>query len=71
MFQDEGASTAKTGIWVVSRAETTERKGSRTSPVKLKPAHVSLSERVGQRLGYQRSRLLRDLLSSETTQNLP
>lgn len=38
MFQDDGASTAKTGIFVVSRAEMTERNGSRTSPEKLKPA---------------------------------
>lgn len=46
MFQDEGASTAKTGISVVSRADTTERKGSRTSPVKLKPAYVSPGEKI-------------------------
>jgi len=37
MFHDEGASTAKIGVFVLSSAEITERKGSRTSPLKLKP----------------------------------
>ena len=37
MFQEEGASTAKTGVFVLSKADITERKGSRTSPEKLKP----------------------------------
>ena len=41
IFHDEGASTARTGISVVSSAATTERNGSRTSPEKLKPADVS------------------------------
>jgi hypothetical protein len=37
MSQEEGASTDVTGIEVDSRAEITPRKGSRTSPEKLKP----------------------------------
>ena len=37
IFQDEGASTASTGVFVLSRADITERNGSRTSPLKLKP----------------------------------
>jgi hypothetical protein len=42
MFQDEGASTARTGILVVSMASITLGKGSRTSPEKEKPGLVSL-----------------------------
>jgi len=37
MFQDEGASTARTGMCVSRRAAITLGKGSRTSPEKLKP----------------------------------
>ena len=61
MFQDDGASTAKTGIFVVSRAETTERNGSRTSPEKLKPRILSESAVIAlRRKVYQRSRQPRD-----------
>lgn len=38
IFQDEGASTDRTGIPVVARASIMEGKGSRTSPVKEKPS---------------------------------
>lgn len=37
MFHDEGASTAVTGSEVLFIASMTPEKGSRTSPVKLKP----------------------------------
>lgn len=37
MFHDEGASTDVTGMGVLSSAEMTDGKGSRTSPEKLKP----------------------------------
>jgi len=37
MFQDEGASTDVTGIFVFSRAAMTAGNGSRTSPENEKP----------------------------------
>lgn len=37
MLHEEGASTDKTGTFVVSMAEMTLLNGSRTSPEKLKP----------------------------------
>jgi hypothetical protein len=37
MFQDDGASTARTGIFVSRKAAITPGKGSRTSPEKLNP----------------------------------
>jgi hypothetical protein len=42
MFQDEGASTARTGMWVLARAEMTGPKGSRTAPLKEKPKMASM-----------------------------
>lgn len=53
MFQDDGASTEVTGFFVSSRALITARKGSRTSPEKLKPgganvrAGISIPGKVG------------------------
>jgi len=42
MFQEEGASTARTGILVSRRASMTEGKGSRTSPEKENPKMASM-----------------------------
>ena len=42
IFQDDGASTASTGILVSRRASMTLGNGSRTSPSKLKPVGMSL-----------------------------
>jgi hypothetical protein len=44
IFQDEGASTARTGILVVSSASITFGKGSRTSPENEKPKIVSKTQ---------------------------
>jgi hypothetical protein len=41
MFHDDGASTARTGSFVVSKASITFGNGSRTSPEKEKPNVVS------------------------------
>lgn len=46
MFQLEGASTAKTGTFESRRAVMTEGKGSRTSPLKLKPKILSIIKSV-------------------------
>ena len=45
MFQDDGASTEVTGIFVSAMALMTAGNGSRTSPAKLKPrrGHQSTS----------------------------
>ena len=42
MFQDEGASTARTGTEVSRSASMTAGKGSRTEPVKEKPKMASI-----------------------------
>lgn len=39
MFQDEGASTERTGSIVAARASMMDGNGSRTSPVKEKPVN--------------------------------
>lgn len=54
MFQEEGASTARTGVVVVRRAEMTGGKGSRTAPVKEKP--VGRVRWVGSGIGGIRGR---------------
>lgn len=46
MDHEEGASTLRMGIEVASRAEITVLKGSRTGPLKEKPAHIVLAESV-------------------------
>jgi hypothetical protein len=46
MFHDDGASTARTGILVVSNASITLGNGSRTSPENEKPDLVSPSKRI-------------------------
>ncbi len=69
IFHDEGASTAKTGVFVLSRAEITERKGSRTSPLKLKPATNEQRARQSTDGIDRKWRLPPGLWSSTRTQN--
>lgn len=54
IFQDEGASTERTGRPVLERASIMEGKGSRTSPVNEKPAGVVRGGKYGQRQKYER-----------------
>ena len=49
MFQEDGASTARTGILVSRSASMTLGKGSRTSPEKEKPKMASMMWSVWER----------------------